>query len=72
MDTEVDKWKKGIENAGLEKMNNVCDFKGFRSPVVQHYAINVVPSYYLIDEMGNIIRKGSLNQVTEKIEKSWP
>lgn len=68
LDTDENKWKKGIERAGLEKMTNVCDLTGFMSNIVQNYAINVIPSYYLIDENGRIIMKGSLNQARERIK----
>lgn len=68
MDTDLNKWKKGIERAGLDKMKNICDFQGHNSKVVQDYAINVVPTYYLIDEDGNIMMKGSLNQMIEGIK----
>ncbi len=68
LDTDIDKWKKGIERAAIGKMNNVCDFKGFKSQIAQDYAVNVVPTYYLIDEKGIIIMKGSLNQVIEIIK----
>ncbi|MGK7390692.1 MAG: redoxin domain-containing protein [Candidatus Cyclobacteriaceae bacterium M2_1C_046] len=67
LDTDESKWKKGIERAAIGKMNNVCDFNGVRSKIAQDYAIKVVPTYYLIDENGKIIIKGSLNQIEESV-----
>ena len=72
LDTAKDKWVKGINRAGIGRMRNVCDFTGIQGKVAQDYAINVVPSYYLIDQKAKIIIKGSLNQVSEKIRKSMP
>jgi hypothetical protein len=51
-------------------MRNVCDFTGMPGKISQEYAVKVVPSYYLLDEMGKIIVKGTLKQVSEEIKKS--
>lgn len=67
LDLAEGKWLKGIERAGIGNMYNVCDLKGFNGNVVQDYGINVIPAYFLIDEKGMIILKGSLNQVKEKL-----
>lgn len=72
LDTNKDRWLKGIERAGISKMKNSCDLNGFRGKVAQDYSINVIPAYYLIDEQGNILVKGSLNQVSAVIKKAHP
>lgn len=72
LDTDKARWLKGIERAGIGEMNNSCDLNGFRGKIAQDYSINVVPAYYLIDEDGQILVKGSLNQVTEEIKKVRP
>lgn len=72
LDTDKNRWLKGIERAGISEMNNYCDLNGFRGKIAQDYSINVVPAYYLIDEQGNILVKGSLNQITEVIKKARP
>jgi thiol-disulfide isomerase/thioredoxin len=72
LDTDQERWMKGIERAGVGEMINYSDLSGFKGKLAQDYAINVVPSYYLIDELGNIVMKGNLNLVRKEIFKSTP
>lgn len=63
LDTQKEHWVTGIDKAGLGGMINLCDFKGFNSQIVNSYKIKLIPSYYLIDETGNVIIKGSLDRI---------
>jgi hypothetical protein len=53
-------------------MNNVCDLRGYNGIVVKNYDVSMVLTYYLIDRHRNIVLKGSLNQVAEKIKHGLP
>lgn len=63
LDKDKNRWLYGITSAGMNEMINICDFKGLESKIVQDYGIRGIPSYYLIDENGNIVTKGSLRSI---------
>ena len=67
LDTDKERWVKGIERAAIGSMINVCDFNGFKSKTVQDFLVRAMPTYYLIDENGKIMMKGSLSQIEQKI-----
>lgn len=56
LDTDKDKWKKGIEEEGY-KWTQVSDLKGFNSPTIKDYNINGIPALFLVDGDGKVIAK---------------
>lgn len=72
LDTDNERWAKGIEKAGIEEMINVCDMQGLNSLSAKSFDITFIPAYYLIDTNGNILLKGTLGQVEEKIKNGMP
>ena len=67
LDTDKNRWVYGINHAGINDMINICDLKGLESKIVQDYGIRGIPSYYLIDENGNIITKGDLRSTVSML-----
>lgn len=57
LDTDRDKWLKGIEEEGY-KWTQVSDLKGFQSPTIKDYDINGIPALFLVDGEGKVIAKG--------------
>lgn len=56
----IDMHKSGWTKALSEnKMNwiNVCDFKGWDSPITEGYRIVKTPTYFLLNKSGNIVAK---------------
>lgn len=49
--------KKLIKKSGLKNAYNICDGKGWSSPIVNDYAVDTTPSLFLLDENKTIIAK---------------
>lgn len=54
LDTNRDSWLQAVQQDGLS-WANVCDLKGWNSPVVKDYFINGIPQSYLLSPEGKII-----------------
>jgi len=48
-------WELAIKSESMPWKNQVCDFYGWNSPIVQLYKIEQIPSNYLVEENGRII-----------------
>lgn len=62
-------WTKALSE---NKMNwiNVCDFKGWDSPVTEGYRIVKTPTYFLLDNLGRIVSKPRhITEVQKLIKK---
>jgi thiol-disulfide isomerase/thioredoxin/thioredoxin-related protein len=57
LDNNLEKWKLAIQKDNLSWKNHVCDFNGWKSPVVTEYNFNGIPYNVLIDKKGNVIAK---------------
>ena len=55
--SDLKKVKQAIKKAGLKKQYNICDGKGWDSPIIEDFAIDMTPSMILLDENGVIISK---------------
>lgn len=49
--------KRLLKKAGLQKQYNICDGKGWQSPIVEDYAVDMTPSLYLLDENKVLLSK---------------
>lgn len=58
LDTNLDNWKKAVEEDGLKWKYHVCDFKKWDSAPAVAYGVNSIPKCFLIDEKGVIIGNG--------------
>lgn len=56
LDTDGTAWKKAIQSDGYT-WTNLCDLKGFASPLSKKYNITAIPRNILIDRNGQIIAK---------------
>ena len=56
LDDERDAWVKTIADKQM-KWIQVCDFKAFDSPASLDYAVESIPSNFLIDAQGVIVAK---------------
>lgn len=65
MDQKFEPWNNAIFS---DKMSwiNVSDLKGFASPIAKAYALNDLPSSYLLDSEGKIIAKNLRDTILEK------
>jgi len=54
---DIKKVKRLIKKSHLEKTYNICDGLGWRSPIVEDYAVDMTPSLFLLDENKIIIAK---------------
>lgn len=55
--SDLKKVKRLIRKSGLKNQYNICDGKGWDSPIIDDYAIDMTPSLILLDENGVIISK---------------
>ncbi|MCX6350696.1 MAG: TlpA disulfide reductase family protein [Bacteroidetes bacterium] len=55
LDYDLSKWKKAVEEDGLEWENHVSDLQSGRAGIKDLYKINGIPKMYLIDGDGTII-----------------
>ena len=46
-----------LKKAGLKKHYNICDGKGWQSPIVDDYAVDMTPSLFLLDKNKVLIAK---------------
>ena len=65
LDYSIDTWKNHISTKGMDWFH-VADGNGWSNKVAKQYGISSIPSYYLVDENGIIVSKGSYS--TSKIE----
>ena len=56
MDSSAIAWKHAIQRDGLDWLQ-VSDLKGFDSPVMEEFNVEVLPTNYLLDRNGKIIAK---------------
>ena len=56
LDEDRTRWLNAIQKDTLSWMN-VCDFKGWDSPVALQYAVSAIPANFLIDKNGIVIGK---------------
>lgn len=49
--------KKLLKKSGLKNQYNICDGKGWDSPIVDAYAVDMTPSLFLLDENKIIVAK---------------
>ena len=73
LDRQREDWTKAIENDKLT-WTNVSDIKSWDSPVAALYAVNTIPTNFLLDENGIIIAKNLhgddlYNKVKEVLER---
>ncbi len=66
LDQDADKWKLAIQKDNLTWKNQVCDFKGWQTPVVQLYDFKGIPYNVLLDKEGKIIAKNLRGEELEK------
>lgn len=57
LDKTKDRWKKAIEQDGLDWDYHVSDLKGWGSDAAAVYGVRSIPMSYLIDENGVIVAK---------------
>ncbi len=55
LDNNEAKWKKAIEKDNLVWEYHVSDLMGWDSPAAATYAVNSIPSNFLLDETGTIV-----------------
>ena len=55
--TDFKKVKRLLKKAGLKKQYNICDGKGWDSPIVEDFAVDMTPSMLLLDTNKIIIAK---------------
>lgn len=67
LDTKETQWKKAIEKDGLIEMLNTCDLQGGSGKIFKDYYVHGIPTYFLIDEEGRIIVKGSLDEIMSRL-----
>lgn len=56
VDSDVENWRKAIEKDSLNWIH-VSDLMGTASPVYSKYAVDELPTNYLLDEQGKIIAR---------------
>ncbi len=70
LDDANDKWVKAIEE---EQINwpQISNIKGFKDPIADTYQVMAIPSYFLVDQEGIIVSKGTdlRSNMVEEIEK---
>ncbi len=54
VDTNKDKWLDAVSINKLNDFVNLCDFKSWEGAVTKIYAVKSVPSFVVVDEVGNI------------------
>jgi thiol-disulfide isomerase/thioredoxin len=57
MDTHPEFWRLAITKDNLSQRSQVCDFKGWESPLVKSYKIRRIPSSFLVGTDGKIMAK---------------
>lgn len=57
LDTDASAWKRGIEKDQLNWEHHVSDLKGWNNQAATLYQVNSIPSNYLLNENGVIVRK---------------
>jgi peroxiredoxin len=73
LDNGTKMWKNAIEKDGLVWKNHVSDLKGWHSSVVQLYAVESIPTTYLLDKTGKIIAKNLRGKALEyKLMELFP
>ena len=55
-DNNRDKWLAAVKDNGM-KWIQVSDLNGFDNPAAKDYAVQGIPSNFLIDASGNIVAK---------------
>lgn len=60
-----DAWTKAIEEDQLGQWQHVSDLKGWKSAVVELYAINGIPQNYLLDKDGKIVASNLRGEALE-------
>jgi thiol-disulfide isomerase/thioredoxin len=70
LDVQPGAWKAAIERDGLVWPNHVSDLQGWSSAPAALYGVNSIPTNFLINENGIIIRKNLRGQeLFEALEK---
>lgn len=73
LDTDAGAWKRGIEKDRLNWEYHVSDLKGWNNEAAALYQVNSIPTNYLINEKGIIIRKNirgsELSRTLEKLAR---
>jgi hypothetical protein len=73
LDTDYNKWKKGVTNLGIGEMINICDLQSFKGKIAQDYFIKSIPANYLISEKGEVILKRiSIEEIKNELNKYSP
>jgi thiol-disulfide isomerase/thioredoxin len=62
LDQNKNQWVKAIKDDKLEWEYHVSDLGGWNSKAAQQYAVNSIPTNFLLDENGVIIAKGLRGQ----------
>jgi hypothetical protein len=52
-----------VTKDGLDPMINTCDLQGADGKMARAFYIHGIPSYYLIEETGKILSKGTLIEI---------
>lgn len=66
LDSDKEKWKQAIQKDNLTWSSHVCDFLGWKSPVVKLYDFNGIPYNVLLDKDGKIIAKNLRGEALEQ------
>ena len=73
LDTDRDRWEKGVSKLGMDNTINFCDFKGTNGKITKDYYIKAIPANYLISEQGKIIAKRqNIQEIIEDLKHDRP
>ncbi len=69
IDTDRNDWLKAIDDDGIEYIQ-VIDQNGFESPIVDQYGVSSIPSMFLLDQDGVIIRVSAQASVISTVVRN--
>jgi thiol-disulfide isomerase/thioredoxin len=70
LDEDKEAWLKAINSDGLAWTNHVCDYNGWKSPVVQLYRFQSIPKTVLIGKDGKILDRDLRGEaLTKKLDE---
>ena len=66
----IKKVKRFLKKTHFEEYYNICDGKGWNSPIVEAYAVDMTPSVFLLDKNKIIIAKPfDIEELINEIER---
>jgi peroxiredoxin len=57
LDTQADLWKIALLKDDLHWKMNICDFKGWESPIVEQFKVSRLPTNFIAGKDGKIVAK---------------